>query len=565
MSYIFLYTLNMFSSPALANQTTLSFDLLSPILDVVKSEDETSIAALTSSQLFFLSTKDWEITSVAPCGTMSAQGLSYGDNNILYIGCSDGSISVYDDGLQSNLFTLDSGEILGLAYKDRYLYAVAEQENGGNPRVHGVDITTGVELSGGYPSTLGYGSFADAEIVGSSLIVSHSGNNVSKVALSSGSAARDDEGPTTPKFSDVLYDPTASNALIAGGSAGVIQFQLSTNNTIFSLSGDNFSSITALCAHEGEPSLMWLGDSGSSSVKSVLYTMGSSSPGTEIQSEVPITASGDFVEMVSLDGYLFFGTDAGSLGVVTDRPWVSATTVVPDSIGEEEEFSFSFSATSGGDYSIHVGNSSADPILEGSMNAGEHIDISLTSTSDFIEGENEIWIVVENEEGKQGHDVVLVTIDTPPSTPTINALGFGNQSLILDFVGIEDADISHYIAYVSKEEFALEDYETGGPEFKELSVDERTFFASPSENISFTLSPLTNDQLYYVAIRAYDLSGMESQWSNMLSATPKPTFSASDLLEETGGYEGCQHVSSNEISVYMFCLLIAIRYRRHSV
>ena len=106
MFFILLYS--QFIS-AHAGQTALSFDLLSPILDVVKSDDESSVAALTSSQLFFLSTKDWEIISVAPCGTLQAQGLTYGDDNILYVGCSDGSISMYDEGLQTNAFTIDSG------------------------------------------------------------------------------------------------------------------------------------------------------------------------------------------------------------------------------------------------------------------------------------------------------------------------------------------------------------------------------------------------------------------------------------------------------------------------
>ncbi len=561
MFFILLYSQFM---SAYVGQTALSFDLLSPILDVVKSDDESSVAALTSSQLFFLSTKDWEIISVAPCGTLQAQGLTYGDNNVLYVGCSDGSIAMYDDGLQTNAFTIDSGEILGLAYKDQYIYAVAEQVDGGNPRVHAVDVNSGVESSGGYPSTLGYGSFADAEIIGSSLIIAHSGSNVSKVALNSGSAARDDQGPTTPKFTDVLRDPTASNALIAGGTAGVIQFQLSTNNTIFSLSGDNFSNITALCAHEADPSIMWLGDSGSSSVKSVLYTMGSSSPGSDIQTEVPISGDSGFVEMVSIDGYLFYGTDGGSLGVVTDRPWVSATVVEPESVGENESFSFSFSATSGGDYRIYVGDISSEVVQSGTMEMGDTIEVTMETTSSFAEGNNEIWIVVEDEDGKEGHDVVLVKVDTPPSAPSVEAIGFGNQSLILEFTGIEDADISHYIAYVSKNEFSIEDYETGGPDFKELSEEERTFYASPSEDISFTLQPLTNEQKYYVAIRAYDESGMESPWSNMVSETPKPTFSASDLLEENGGYEGCQHMSSHNDSLYILCVLIGLGFRRRN-
>ena len=136
--------------------------------------------------------------------------------------------------------------------------------------------------------------------------------------------------------------------------------------------------------------------------------------------------------------------------------------------------------------------------------------------------------------------------------------------MILEFTGIEDADISHYIAYVSKNEFSVEDYETGGPDFKELSEEERTFYATPSEDISFTLQPLTNEQTYYVAIQAYDESGMESPWSNMVSETPKPTFSASDLVNENGGYEGCQHMSTRNDSLYILCVLLVLGFRRRN-
>mgnify|MGYP001312457404 CR=1 FL=1 len=196
------------------------------------------------------------------------------------------------------------------------------------------------------------------------------------------------------------------------------------------------------------------------------------------------------------------------------------------------------------------------------LGINEAIDSSYAKSK--LEGENEIWIVVENEEGKAGHDVVFVTVDTPPSAPNIDSIGFGNQSLTVNFIGIEDADISHYLVYMSKEEFLLDDYETGGPDFKELSEEERTYYATPSENISFSLQPLTNEQTYYIAVRSYDESGMESEWSNLLSGTPKPTFAASDLLEEEGGYEGCQHISSQDFSLYILCLLFGIRYRRES-
>ena len=138
--------------------------------------------------------------------------------------------------------------------------------------------------------------------------------------------------------------------------------------------------------------------------------MGSSSPGSDIQTEVPISGDSGFVEMVSIDGYLFYGTDGGSLGVVTDRPWVSATVVEPESVGENESFSFSFSATSSGDYRIYVGDTSSEVIQSGTMEIGDTIEVTMETTSSFAEGNNEIWIVVEDEDGKVGHDVVLVKV-----------------------------------------------------------------------------------------------------------------------------------------------------------
>jgi hypothetical protein len=81
--------------------------------------------------------------------------------------------------------------------------------------------------------------------------------------------------------------------------------------------------------------------------------------------------------------------------------------------------------------------------------------------------------------------------------------------------------------------------------------------------VALTISPLTNDVTYYVAVRAVDAGGEEGPMSNVVSAAPTDTLTASDLAGETGG-TGCATVSSSGVGAGMFAWILGLTRRRRS-
>ena len=113
----------------------------------------------------------------------------------------------------------------------------------------------------------------------------------------------------------------------------------------------------------------------------------------------------------------------------------------------------------------------------------------------------------------------------------------------------------------SEESFEPSNYETAGPEFEGIAEEDRTIDAS--DQPSAVLSGLENDITYYVSVRTHDESGMESDLSNVISATPKPTFSISEQLNEEGGLEGCSSVPDRNNPLYLGApLSLLLLFRR---
>jgi hypothetical protein len=548
---------------ALAGELVFSEAVDGSIEDVVASPEGSTVALISDSKLYLLSTTDWEISSLSPCGDAeSVAGAAYDDEGILYVGCSDGSIASVEDGsLTQNAYAVDAQGILSISEKDGDLFVLAENESGGNPRLHAVDIATGKENASAYPATLGYSSFSDAEVVGNYLVVSHGSSSLSKVDLSSGSPTRDEDGPTAVQFSDVLSDPTASNALVAAGSGGVILFQTSSNDTLYSLSGNWLSTVSALAAGDG---LLWIADSGSDSIKSVYYTLGSSSPGSDLQEEIALDLSSDVNEMAYADGHLVLGFENGTIGIVTDHPWVSILSVSPSSAVQGDVVDLSFSSSAAGSYEIRLNGTSDSTgtlIDSGVLEAEEEATVSIEVDSRFVEGANPLRVIVDD--GLAGHDVANLTVDNPPDAPSLTEddAEFGSARITLSFPRLEDADISHYQVYLSVEEFSAEDFETGGPDFDEISAEDLQIPADLESDPRITLTPLTNDTRYYIAVRAFDEGGKESPMSNVISATPRRTISASELAGEEGGH--CSSVPGGGLlALSISGLLVTLRRRR---
>jgi uncharacterized protein (TIGR03382 family) len=87
--------------------------------------------------------------------------------------------------------------------------------------------------------------------------------------------------------------------------------------------------------------------------------------------------------------------------------------------------------------------------------------------------------------------------------------------------------------------------------------------ASPGKDKTITIEPLTNGVTYYVAIRAYDEAGQESEMSTVVSETPRETFGAADLAGEKGGYT-CSSATAPTTGMLAFigALFVGVRRRR---
>jgi hypothetical protein len=531
-----------------AEELSFEGELGSSVTDLVVAEDQTQVAFIGTDLSFVLSAFSWEITEISACGSYAMGGAVFVDE-LLYIGCDDGSISSYDgtDILQ-NVFVLDASSVMGLWENDGYLYAIAKSDSGGNPRVHALDISSGQESSGGYPSTLGYSGYQDAERVGNYLIISQGSTSISKIDLSSGSASRDNEGPTAVSLGDVLAEPNGTNALIAGGDGGIIRFLTASNDTQYALNLTSWSDVTALAIF-GE--YLWLSDA--QTLRAYDVSGYGATVGSEERVAVELTAS--VLEMGALEDHLIYVSSEGVYGIISELPWVEIVSLTQETDGS---YSLSFTATVDGTYQLFLGNSTAGTALaSGSVSSDTTTEIVFEEPGGLEEGENRIWLDVDG-----GHDSIILEVDTPPEAVDLSesSLSSGNEKLQLSFDGLSASDIESYQIYLSEEEFGSSDYETGGPDSSVLSLE--SLLVAASAQMVVELYPLENQTQYYVGVRAIDRAGTEGPMSNVVYGTPKPSYGVSDLSGEAGGFSGCASTGGRTMGWMMFTILGVMMRRR---
>ena len=497
--------------------------------------------------------------------TGSIGAITFTDASKLTLGCSTTGLLILDpkDGLVEQEIPVDTD---GFQYSALYggnIYTVAENPNGGNPRVHLVDLTTNTETDNdSFPTTLGYGSANDMERVGNFLILTHGSTSISKVDPTSGGATRDLLGPTIGTCTDVLGDTSSSNALIAGGTGGVYRFLFASNEIQFAATGADVDDATALTADED---WLWVADAGSDSLKSFSYNAGGATMGSDLQDEVPLGEGRRIVEMVSAQEYLILGSDDGMIVVVGDAPWVEAGVPNPETLEENTDFEFTINSSESGEYRVLLNatsNESGTELISGTVVAGEELTVELTPDSDYLEGDNTLRVVVRSGE-REGHDSVVVTVDTPPSTPTLlsTEVGFGDGLISISSTTIVDSDLEQYLVYVSTTEFFADEYSMDGPILNGFEDANFTIDVNPSESYEWSLTGRNNGTTYYVAVRALDAAGAQSPLSAIYGVTPQETLSASQLAGETGGFCGIQ-TRSGWFGVASVLLGLFIRRRK---
>lgn len=536
--------------------------------DVVVSADEKWVALGTggTGQVHLLDVDSWTVEVMDVCGGLFG-ALTFDLNGSLYAGCEGTGVLQINPSskMMEREIPVDAGTFYFASMFNENLYVLAENPNGGNPRLHFIDLQQNAEQIGGnFPSTLGYGAPKDMETVGNFFVVSHGATSISKIDPVSGGATRDLLGPTTGSCEDVLPSDTGSNALISGGTAGVYRFLFASNQLQFASMGSGIEQSSALVVHKEN---VWVADSTTDSIKAFTYSVGGATMGSEVLEEVPLNINRVIQEMVSVQGYIVAGTEDGALLVIGDGPWVEIEDEEPVVLEDETAFTFSFTSTEAGTYSILLhatGNDDGIELHTGSVFADTVTDVNLTATNDYLEGENPLRVVVTSDSGI-GHDTFTMTIDTPPSTPilTQREVGYGDEQVLLSGTAISDSDVAYYQVYLSTESFAPTDFEEGGPVWEVSATDDLRISVEPGQTYDWGLGGLQNDTTYFIALRAFDDGGKFSPLSDVQSVVPKDTFSASQLAGENGGFCGIE--SPFDWMVLMLSVFGLSFRRRHAL
>jgi hypothetical protein len=530
-----------------------------------------------SDEVRFLDAHSWEVVgATAPCGG-GLGGVAIAGSEGAYeafAGCDDGSLvritlddwGVVDvgsggsdggdtgggddagDGWDSAVTLSGAGAVLAVETNGTTVYAVAEQDEG-NPRAHQVDIASASETTGdNWPSLFGQGGCSDTWLGASYLFMSHGSQKVSKLQLSTGSISISSENISADMTDMDAVDDNA--AFLANTEGGVIKYLPNGGTDTFQIMLDQYNSelvSVQAVGIDGDEGYIAVYDDGPGEV--AVFDFTNNAVGT---TELERFEAANITELVSLGGYLVGGGESGELQVITDRPWVEIATVDPSSsVISGQEVSVTFTSDKDGSYQLYYSPSdggTAELLDEGDCSADVEATASFTVGSGFEEGDNVLFVMV-TADGVTGYDRTAVNVDNPPSAVSLSTdsetgVGFGDSQITVRFEGIDDEDLSSYFIYVTVSEFSADDWPVGtygGPDFDgedDLIFPVEVTGFSPGQDVTKTISPVTNEVTYYVAVRAKDAGGQESAMSNVVSVTPQPTIGAAELAGETGGYCG---------------------------
>lgn len=506
--------------------------------DLARSEDGAWLATVDASGVVWLvDSGSWSTVAVsAACAGAEGVVAVPSDGAASFaLGCADGTVDrldLDDAGavtVSTAAWTAGDGPVHRLATDGTGLYAVVEGSAGWE--VAGLDLETG-SAGSAFPVALAYEAVKDLELAGTSLLVVHGEDDLSRLSTSGGAAVPAAKAQVGRDFVDAWPYSTAEVWLADPANGDALRLSLVDNSfSLYAL--DLAPELSALALNEADG---WFAAGGAGGVW--FYPLVGGAPTGE-PDEVVLDAAP--VEMVEVDGDLLFVDEDGAVGLITDRPWVEAQ-VDPSSGTPSTAFTVEFVSDRAGSWDLRLGGSAAGDgawLAEGEAEAEVPVTVAVDA-SGFAEGHNRLWVFVDDGE-RIGHDAVDVEIDTPPDAPDLapDALAPGDGHLTLSFDALDVSDVSTYVVYLSDQPFTAEAYPTGGPTWTgDPAVDVPRTLAgvTPGERVVVELSPLENGTPYYVAVRAWDDGGLESPMSDILSATPVASFSASELAGDPGGY-----------------------------
>ena len=513
-----------------------------------------------SGALNVLDTRSWSLTSVTPTCTTRDLAIFKGDDDkvTLYGACSDGSLTIYDvntDGSLSahdpDLVVLDETDgLMGLVAGEYELWAASDDDVGVG--LH--DYTPSTELANVFgPYTTGLSGFEMLVAQGDSLIILHGGDNLTKVGMTTGAAVQNQENLSGRSFIDAASDGDNLLYLLDSGGA-VVRFISSTNEYQVVLNeSDDLETCDAITMQsQNEDAYIALAESTVNEIR--LYPLDT---GTAVVSDTPVVSfsAGDVNALFATESVLLAGT--ATLDIYAAGPWVEITAAPSNVVGGGESISLSFVSDLAGDFGVYLNSDGGTPLASGEVSADTTVEVDVLITEDFVEGDNRLYVVVDDG-ADEGHDSIVVEANNPPATVILgeDSVGFGDGEIVLNFEGISDEDLVRYDVYYSDASFSGEDYTSGGPDTV-MQVE-----AAPGEAVSAKITGLVNGVTYYVGVRAVDSSGKVGEMSDVVSVTPEPAVGAAQLAGEKGGCTGLSSSGLDSLPFAAFPFMLCLLFRR---
>ncbi|MCB9743252.1 MAG: hypothetical protein H6741_07450 [Alphaproteobacteria bacterium] len=508
-------------------------------------DHDVAVIVAGDNTLRLIDTDTWESEALAPCDSPTSV-TGYTDSTTGYlelvVGCSAGSVQTVSVASDHSV-TLGTETDLGYgAIKD----LVAYSEDALWIAVEGIDLyqLDMDDYSEGVSSTLNQSGLVELAKVGGYVIAAHS-SLVSQIDPSTGNYTTPTSNVGSRSYTDMAIYGSSGVFLADGNQGGVIRYQLSaaTNQDYQTLlSGGELTGVSALAIDVSDSDDPWMALADDSQTV-YFYTFVESTPTVEttVIESIDVSEQGGLSKLAALDGYLIGGSDAGEVVVLTERPWVTVTSSSGSStVSSGDTVTLSISTDTGGQWSLRQGGYNGDEVASGSFDAEELAEVELSIDSSFEEGRNRMVVRVEDGflEGRGG---ATLYVDNPPPVVDNYELGVGREKLIVSFDGVDVADLDHYEVYISTVAFSADDYDEGGPAFvgsDDVSSPITLSGYSAGEDVSTTISGLTNGQTYYVGVRAVDTNGTEGSMSDVLSASPTDAVGAAGLAGDEGGI-GC--------------------------
>ncbi len=532
----------------------------------------------TSKVGFLLNTNTWETDASAarsPVGSfvgpdeggcsVSAIATSPATSGWnVWVACEDGQLLRYEyTGAGAPTLAAEDAQVEVDARLDgvwfdpesNLVYALAAAD-GVAGSLHTIDPSTlAVDAAATFPKVLATNGFAEGVVVESggapTLVISHGGSNMSHVLLGVGNNGFLQSGIAGGFGCSDMCPAPGGDVFCVDPVGAIARYQLASRLFLgLGLVLDQPRGVGAsLDLDDG-----WLAVTGNR-----VFVWEMSDANTVVVDGGPYyesdpDADNPIQDIVTANGYMFGGGEAGYIHVVTQNPWIYPSTVIVSKLEGDTPVAASvfqrgdrvqlvFAVNQEGSYEVVLGgegpNDTAGRVVaEGDLvtvdtEGGPVIAGSATFEIDgsFEEGTNFVWLRALNELGDAGHGAASIVVDNPPGAPGVG-LGFGEQSIKVNIDGIPDKDLSHYVVWISDQRFAAADFATGGPTtFREP----RRLVAAPGTDPSFVFEGLVNGQTYYVAARAYDESGAESVMSPVKSEIPRSVYSAAQQVGDPGG------------------------------